>query len=224
MVSNGAADLEMSPSPSDIHCNILAEDICSFVLRDPFTVNLALWAVLQLTWVTMLLFVQCVQISKATTTYESMRGHSDHSSRMAEVITPALTAGSTSMEGAQIASGPSGSDDHGHNHAHKEGCFGQWKKLLGLDTFVATAQSGLDRGSMQRQRNPFSRGVVTNCKDFWCDPAPVFGQRSVGDAMLDGEVINYARMYETPPRMRITRDASRSEGTHYHSVGDTDAV
>ena len=136
------------------------------------------------------------------------------------------------MDGAQLTSSGMGPDPaapssfrHGHSHTHKEGCFAQWKKLLGLDSFVATAQGGLEGGTRSRRRqNPFSRGVVTNCKDFWCDPAPYFGKRETGAAMLDGDVVNYARMYETPPRVKIHRPRQEGDGAMYHSVGTDEAV
>ena len=212
-------DLESLPVPSQTTCNVLSEDICKWVLRDPFTVVLSIWACLQLSWVTMLLFVQCVQICRATTTYEAMRGHHLGTSKVADSITAALTSGAGSTDGAQLPSmtpggGHTGTPEQGHGHGHqKEGCFAQWKKLLGLDTFVATAQSGIEGGAARRPRNPYSRGVITNCKDFWCDPAPVFGRRPVGDALLDGDVVNYTRMYEVPPRMKARR------GENYESVG-----
>ncbi|MCJ1434935.1 palmitoyltransferase akr1 [Xylographa pallens] len=218
--------LENSPAPSISQCNILAESICKIVLRDPFTVVLTIWASLQLTWVTMLLFVQLVQISRATTTYENMRGHGSQGSRASEAITAALTSGSTSMGGAQLDPPSSDSHGHGHGHHHKEGYFAQWKKLLGLDTFLATAQDGLEGSRRSRRRqNPFSRGVITNCKDFWCDPAPVFGKRDNGAAMLDGQVVNYARIYETPPRMKVRRSRNNDgDGGRYHSVENDNIV
>ncbi|MCJ1395950.1 palmitoyltransferase akr1 [Xylographa bjoerkii] len=218
--------LENSPAPTISQCNILAESICKIILRDTFTVVLTLWTSLQLTWVTMLLFVQLVQISRATTTFENMRGHDRQGSRASEAITAALTSGSTSMSGAQL--NPPNSDPHGHGHSHhpKEGYFAQWKKLLGLDTFLATAQDGLEGSRRSRRRqNPFSRGIITNCKDFWCDPAPIFGKRDTGTAMLDGQVVNYARMYETPARMKVRRSRnSDGDGGQYHSVDNENNV
>ena len=180
----------------------------------------------------MLLVVQLVQISRALTTYESMRANLHHGSRAAEAVTSALTAGSTSMDSAQLTTNGLGQEPavpsgpgHGHSHAHKEGCFAQWKTLLGLDTFVATAQGGLQgRLRSRRHQNPFSRGLATNCKDFWCDPAPYFGKRETGAAMLDGDIVNYARMYETPLRMKMQRSHQDHNGTVYHSVGTDDAV
>ena len=198
------------------------------ILRDTVSVVLAIWASLQLVWVTILLIVQSVQIARGLTTYESMRGNMHHSSDASAAITSALTAGSTSLGGAQLTDtgvGPNPTLPHGpHRHHHKEGCFSQWKKLLGLDAFIATATGGLEGGRSRRRGNPFSRGVIVNCKDFWCDPAPYFGQRENGAAMLGGDVVNYTRMYETPSRMKFRRPQEGGQGGVYHSVGDDDAV
>lgn len=185
---------------------------------------IAIWATIQLTWVTMLLIVQLIQIARAMTTFESMGGRVHHGSQASEAITAALTAGSSSMDGAQLSHTGMGPDpalstSHRREKARKEGCFSQWKKLLGLDTFVATASG---RVRPQRRGNPFSRGLITNCKDFWCDPAPYFGRRENGAAMLGGDVVNYSRMYETPPRMKARRSRQDGEGAVYHSVGGED--
>lgn len=178
-------------------------------------------------WVTMLLAVQMVQVARAQTTYESMRGHMHHGTQVSQAITSALITGTTSMEGAQLSNAGTGPDPAipASRHQHKEGCFSQWKKLLGLDTFVATAIGGSEGGTRFRRRgNPYSRGVLTNCKDFWCDPAPYFGKRETGAAMLDGEAVNYTRMYETPPKMKVRRLRQNGDGGMYHSVGSEDAV
>lgn len=169
----------------------------------------------------MLLFVQLVQIARAKTTYESMIGNIHHASYASEAITSALVSGTTSMEGAQLAN-PAKPGHQSDNHPHKEGCFAQWKKLLGLDTFIATA--GLDGKNRRGRRNPFSRGIITNCQDFWGDPAPCFGKRENGAAMLDGDVVNYTRMYEVPPRMKIHRSRGNGDSGTYHSVDSEDAV
>ena len=221
-------DLQNSPPTVQTRCNLLAESICGIILRDNFTVVLAIWAGLQLTWVTMLLIVQLVQISRARTTYESMRSHATHESSTTESLTAALIAGTTSMGGAQLTSddrGPNTYGAYGHAHPRREGCFPQWKKLLGLDTFVVTAQGSLEGGRRsQRRMNPFSRGLVTNCKDFWCDPAPYFGQREVGAALLDGNIVNYTRMYESPPRLKIQGPQRIEERNIYHSLGNDNVV
>jgi hypothetical protein len=193
------------------------------LLKDPFTVVLVLLAILQLTWVTMLLTVQLVQIARAQTTWENMQRHRNPGPA-AEIVASAATAGTTSLEGAQLSSEGMGPDpviaaSSGHGHRH-DSFLTQWKRLLGLDTFVATAQSGLDGTSSRARhnRNPFSKGIITNCKDFLCDPAPVFGKRENGAAMLGGNVVNYARMYETPEVMRVRTLRSGGTGGAYESV------
>lgn len=199
-------------------------DLCGIVLRDTFTVVLAIWSSLQLLWVTMLLTVQFIQIARAVTTYESMRGNVHHISQTSEAVTSMMTSGNTSMSGAQVTDTGMGPDPavpgHKPHPPRREGFFAQWKKLLGLDTFVATAQGS---AGSRRRGNPFSRGIITNCRDFWCDPAPYFGRRETGAAMLGGDVVNYTRMYETPPRMKPRR-ARQDGGGMYHSVESDDAV
>ncbi|KAL9130470.1 MAG: hypothetical protein Q9217_001342 [Psora testacea] len=170
-----------------------------------------------------LLLVVFSILTRAQTMWESMRGNTRHTSRASEAITSTLVAGSTSMDGAQISDtgvGPNPTVTGSHQpHRPRKDFFGQWKKLLGLDTFVATAS-----GKTTKRRNPFSRGVVGNCKDFWCDPAPYFRRRANGAAMLGGDIVNYASMYETPSRMKMRRPRDDEGGGLYHSIGSNDAV
>lgn len=205
-------------------CNLLAPALCRLVNADSYTIILMIWAALQLTWVTMLLFVQLVQISRAMTTYENMHSaHRGHGGRALDSVTSALVTGATSTSGAQLGSAGRGPDPvvDGHNHHHHQGgCFAQWKKLLGVDTFVETALHGYqgNKSSHRREQNPFSRGCLRNCKDFCCDSAPIFVPRESGNAMLDGEVVNYTRMYETPLRMTARPQQSNGNDGTYESV------
>lgn len=191
-----------------------------------------IWSALQLTWVTMLMFVQLVQISRAMTTWENMRGaHHGHNSRASDAVTSALNSGTTTVPSAQLENTRLETDStlprlHASGHHQKTGCFARWKKLLGLDTFVETARHGIEGSNKhsRRSRNPFSHGCLGNCKDFWCDPAPVFGQRRNGMAMLGGQIVDYTDMYEAP--LLITTRARRSgrgEGI-YESVATEDVV
>jgi palmitoyltransferase len=174
----------------------------------------------------MLLVVQLVQIARALTTYESMRSRTHPSSHAAVAITTALSAGATTMSGAQIDNAgrgpnPATTSDLDRTRPKKDGCFSQWQKLLGLDAFVATASGGV---RSRKRGNPWSRGVITNCKDFWCDPAPYFGRRETGAALLGGEVINYTRIYETPPKMKAQKPRENDSGGSYHRIDDVDEV
>lgn len=165
-----------------------------------------------------------MQISRNQTTYENMKGHHlDYAHPASQAITSALTTGATSSDmtgqGPNPAI-PSTTSQQRPPHRHG-GCLSQWKKLLGLDSFVATAQHGLDRRG-GRPKNPFSRGVITNCKDFWCDNASCFGQRESGSAMLDGEPVNYNRLYDVPLTLRTGGRAG--SGMVYRSVAADEAV
>ncbi|KAI9841048.1 MAG: palmitoyltransferase akr1 [Sclerophora amabilis] len=227
--------LELLPESDLKQCLILGETLCGILNKDPYTVVLTIFVAVQLTWVTMLITVQLVQIARAQTTYENMQGHLQHDTNdTAEAITSALTAGTTSLDGAQLTTSGAGPDPavaaaataaagqtpgSAQGPAPRGSFVDRWKKLLGLDTFVATAQGGLGNTRSHRPRNPFSRGVLTNCRDYWCDPAPVFGRREPGTALLDGELVNYTRMYETPPRIKVpSRSAADAGGGVYRGI------
>ncbi|RMZ84875.1 hypothetical protein DV738_g258, partial [Chaetothyriales sp. CBS 135597] len=152
------------PPPKDTTCNFLSPDLCTWVLRDSWTLGVTLWAMVQLVWVTMLIAVQSIQVAKNMTTYEM-------------------------------------------------------KRAIGLDVFLATA-SDASKGKMRSNRNPFSRGIIGNCADFWCDPAPLFGQRHNGDSYLGGQVINYTTMYQTP-LLQYRRGAAAASGG-YERVADSE--
>ncbi|KAG0634061.1 hypothetical protein HOY80DRAFT_1012652 [Tuber brumale] len=213
-------------------CSILAEPFCSAVLQDPFTAYIFVWGVLQASWVTMLLLVQLVQIARAQTTWESMtsgRRHRGYDKKITSAVASTLATSATRMEGAQLLPTsrrpePSAEASGGHHHPsyrHRRGtngtCFSRAKKLLGVDVLVHTAQ---DASNLARRRrgNPFSRGILTNCKDFWCDPAPVFKENVIndGEALLGGAPVDYYRMYETPLRVR----AGRGDTTRYQRIAD----
>jgi palmitoyltransferase len=191
----------INPSVSD-QCNILAPSLCKVVNTDAYTLLLSIWATLQLTWVGMLLFVQFIQVSRNMTTYENMFGVDHHS---ASALNSAFT--STGAPLAGVNPGPldqaAGHQGHGHNHNHG-GFLKTWSKLLGVDTFIETATGrGAAAGGKNKKnkRNPYSKGCMTNCKDFWCDPAPVFGKRETGSGMLDGRPVNWTEIYESPALM-----------------------
>ncbi|KAF3030978.1 palmitoyltransferase akr1 [Penicillium rubens] len=213
------------PAPTNATCNVINDTLCDYASRDPFTLILNVWITLQLVWVTMLCAVQLVQISRNQTTYENMRGHHiDRSYPSSQAFASAMTAGTTSMEAAGLSAsgqGPNPALRGPPPHRRKTGCIKQWSSLLGIDAFWTTAKDGLRDGPQAaRPRNPFSRGVVTNCRDFWCDPAPLFGKRQTGAAMLGGEVINYHDMYEPP--MRIHTGNRSGDGPGYRSVASED--
>jgi palmitoyltransferase ZDHHC13/17 len=203
-LTRGTDFSSISESASD-SCNILSPSLCKLVNADAYTLILGCWVTLQLTWVTMLLFVQFVQVSRAMTTYENMFGIQD------AALTSAFTSTGTPLDPQHPSLAPQepagGQDGHGHAHGHKHkgGWVKQWARLLGVDPFIETVRGrGAATGNKKRRKgNPYSRGCVTNCRDFWCDPQPIFGQRETGAAVLGGDAVNYSEMYESPRQMEL---------------------
>ncbi|QIX00945.1 hypothetical protein AMS68_006462 [Peltaster fructicola] len=192
--------IEIRPEPKELNCALLGPELCTLWSKDALTNVTTVWAALQLIWTVMLLAAHFVQIARALTTYESMRANRD-----AGPLLTAVATGTTSMEEANVA--PEGSKPHRHKHAHKKttGCLGSWAKLFGLDTFFTIAFNGYHGakskdGHDQRARrppNPFYRGVLRNCEDFWLD-GPFFGSRPSGSALVGGEKVNYTSLYDIP--------------------------
>ena len=52
----------------------------------------------------------------------------------------------------------------------------------------------------RRRENPYSRGFVTNLKDFFFDGTPWVTRRENGMAMLGGQRVDYTRLYDLPSR------------------------
>ncbi|KAK4099019.1 ankyrin [Parathielavia hyrcaniae] len=212
--------LTLTPTASD-ECSILNPSLCRVINADAYSLLLAVWASLQLTWVSMLLFVQFIQISRAMTTYENMFGVNP---RAAASLASAFTSTGAPLD-PSTAPPPDGSDVGPHappGHRHAGGFLKTWGRLLGVDTFIETARGrGAAAGGRRRgagSRNPFSRGCVANCRDFWCDPAPVFGKRETGAAVLGGVPVNYTEMYESPAVMEVLRGGGGGRRGVYEAV------
>ncbi|OQO05378.1 hypothetical protein B0A48_09146 [Cryoendolithus antarcticus] len=204
------AYIEALPSPpsSSLHCEILSPELCAQWSKDPLTLVTNAWAALQLSWTFMLVFVHFTQIARGVTTYESMR--TNHLAPNS--VTSALTSGTLDPEIAGLTASGGGPDLSGNGasgHAHgkakkkKDGFFASWSRTLGLDVFFTIAFQGYnktrDPSSPRpvKRSNPFTRGVVRNCTDFWGDGG-VFGGRESGVSMLGGERVDYRMMYEVP--------------------------
>lgn len=199
----------ISPSASE-SCNILSADLCKIINSDSYTTFLAIWISLQLVWVTMLLFTQFFQVARAMTTYENMFGIQDGTAMTAVTSTGTpLDPNHPSLNATPQA---------GHHHKHKGGMLKQWSRILGVDPFIetVTGRGAVSTKNKRKNKNPYSRGCITNCKDFWCDPSPVFGQRENGAAVLGGERVDYTAMYESPTLMQLT---GRRERGGYEAVG-----
>jgi palmitoyltransferase len=157
----------------------------------------------------MLLIVQIVQITRGLTTYEAMSAHR-HSHSPLETF---VATGSTSLEEASLTAANRGPDSV--KPPPRKGCLGQWMSMFGVDVFLKTTQSD----SSQESRNPFSRGWITNFKDFFCDSSSVFKPRPSGEALLGGAKVDYTLLYDVPLGSGGVR---RREGMEYAAVSGVD--
>lgn len=191
--------------------------MCKMINADSYTLFLSVWVSLQLIWVTMLVFTQLVQVSRAMTTFENMTGIHTREA------TTALTSTGTPLDPSLAAAAAATPTPSAQGSRNKGGTLKQWARLLGVDPFIETVSGrGAATGNNRRKKkNPYSRGCVSNCKDFWCDPAPVFGRRENGTAVLGGDKVDYTAMYESPTLMRLT--GMRTRGG-YEAVGTEDEV
>lgn len=192
---------------------------CRIVNAEPYTLFLAIFSSLQLTWVLMLLFVQFVQVMRGMTTYENMYGVADLSSSSS--IGSSVTANGMPLDpnhpNFDVANSAPG-HGHGHGHSHTS-ALRTWTRLLGVEPFIETVRgTGAATKKSQRRRNPYSRGCMANCRDFWCDPAPMFGTRDHGSALLGGEPVNYMDMYESPTMAGLT--SARRRGGYEEVAGE----
>ncbi|KAF3043680.1 Palmitoyltransferase zdhhc13 [Didymella heteroderae] len=168
--------LDHLPKPKEDDCNVLSDDLCEILNKDPSTIVLSIWAAFQLTWVTMLLCVQLLQIARNLTTYESMRGHLN-SHTTADAVTSFVTTGDTSQDVAGNAAGPgppgsaptngfgSGQDtgDAPKRPQPKHSVWDQWKRLLAFS----------------------SRGYAQVAQEYSPDPARTHGPIAEYDARVD---------------------------------------
>ncbi|KOS22207.1 Palmitoyltransferase AKR1 [Escovopsis weberi] len=184
-------------------CNVLGPAFCRLINTDAYTLVLGVWISLQLTWVSMLLFTQFFQVSRAMTTYENMTGV-----RTGGSISSAFTSTGAPLDPSHPSNAAAaGANGHaGHGHKRKAGLLSTWSALLGVDPFIETitGRGAATTKNKRRKKNPYSRGCIVNCRDFWCDPAPIFSQRDNGSAMLGGDTVDYTAMYETPTMVQLT--------------------
>ncbi|KDN46635.1 ankyrin [Tilletiaria anomala UBC 951] len=172
---------------------ILPASICAATSWDTFLFATSAWAALQLIWTIILLGAQLLQISRQMTTLEvsnlgryGYMGGKGGSSMVTQSNFMAQRAAALGAAGSLAAAagghedsdgdGVAGRGSHGAHGGHRGGkrCFldvlcGASNCLLsvvGLDLYTrGKAGEGLKRASAAG--NPFDKGVLANCKDFW---------------------------------------------------------
>ena len=210
-----SADISQLPRPApsaDGAASSLCDfhpDICAMSSTPgaTFAFAVAMWATLQLTWTSILLAGQLLQIARQMTTFEvsnlskyGFMGGRGHSMAMQQGHQHTGAGAGVSGDEDDPSGGTQTSHAHahaGHRHRHGpshgvKGFFGCLLRLLGLDRFT--------RGNAARalayanpSLNPFNMGVIANCSDFWTKG------KKVG--------VQYESLYEVPPEgFRAAKD------------------
>ncbi|CAH2354873.1 palmitoyltransferase Akr1p [[Candida] railenensis] len=174
-------------------CSLLSDDLCVGYKHNNFHFNLLIWCIFQLIWVVFLELTQTFQILKGITTWEF----------------------------SLLTEKPSHS---GPVHSHNSDGFKTCMKLIGLDQFVKTVKiffqsffksSNDANASSSHNYNPLDEfevpsdyGWRKNWCDFWFlgeyNWRNLFYLPIEGENNLNGEVVDYYKLYEYP-----AKDASR---------------
>ncbi|GME85116.1 unnamed protein product [Ambrosiozyma monospora] len=202
-------ELDM-PDEIEHSCHILGDDLCSGHLGSPFVYNLMCWSILQLLWVTIMVVVQTMQISKGFTSYELNLTHDEFSS-------PTSNFGSAPTD-EPVDMDLGGSNDRGqHTTALGRILFcipaslisSKICKIIGVSQFFLVT----DLFEMKRNiRNGgsgkynYDYGFFRNWLDFLFikredEPYSIrnlFKLSILGEANLNGELVDYYKLYEPP--------------------------
>ncbi|OBA18025.1 hypothetical protein METBIDRAFT_33774 [Metschnikowia bicuspidata var. bicuspidata NRRL YB-4993] len=189
-------------------CLFLSEEMCVAYMNKPFIFNLMIWCWMQGIWIAFLCVVQTFQIGKGLTTWE-------FSSLDKRMSNPAFNHSTVPGDfqgpnGAQSNAGNSAN----HGHKHQSG-LGTCMKLLGIDQFTMALRAGLllllkksthtdSYTSIESFDIPTDFGWKQNWLDFWfigdIKWRNVFFLPIEGENNLNGQVVDYYKLYEFPPK------------------------
>ncbi|KAG5420952.1 AKR1 [Candida metapsilosis] len=181
-------------------CKLIDDDFCYGYKNNQFHFNLVVWCWLQYIWIFFLCLVQTFQILRGLTTWE-------FSSLNSRIYNPTRSNHSTVPEEvADSLTQPPRSD-------RKNNGFQTCLNLLGIDQFVMTIKMTI-ASVFNRNRTttvdplhidiPTDYGLKQNWLDFWiigeANWRNVFYLPIEGENNLNGQVVDYYKLYEYPPK------------------------
>ncbi|KAG4304076.1 hypothetical protein PORY_002440 [Pneumocystis oryctolagi] len=194
-------------------CPNSLELFCRPFLLDSFTIILALWINLQFVWIVLLFIVQIFQISFSVTTNEARNlhkygfmdeiGHDFYNESAKNKLQSILLNNQCS---------------HHHNsHKERHHIFWVLLRFLGIHHFLKIINTFRSRFiSRLKIRNPYSNGVLSNCRDFWYlgvgkkDGIRIINKRkqvySEGNGYIKGRLVNYYYLYDFPSHKDLNGD------------------
>lgn len=195
-------------SDNEFTCHFLNDELCYGFYKNSFHFNLLIWTCLQSIWVTFLTVVQTFQILKGVTTWEfsSIGNRRSNDSRFNHSTVPRDFIETTTT------SDISGND--GLPHSRNE--FKSFLNLIGIDQLLmtvkmslgsylqSTTSSNTNYESMNSINIPTDFGMKQNWLDFWVlgeiKLRNVFYLPIEGENNLKGELVDYYKLYEYPPK------------------------
>jgi palmitoyltransferase ZDHHC13/17 len=206
-------------------------DVCEPLVKDPYTTLLTIWTAAQLSWLSILVFMQYHQLARGITTHEL-----SNLQKYGFLGGGSVTIEDRMQEGVSSRLPPIARPDSKPSS--------RWQKclrILGVEHFALGFRDRRQRAVAQRRgMNPFDQGRVwTNCRDFWAVPAHVNDESSRGwldnglkingmgfqlgkggEGRLGGEEVDYFEMWDVPEKRRKTRASDRE----YESVAQADEI
>ncbi|EGW32478.1 uncharacterized protein SPAPADRAFT_153465 [Spathaspora passalidarum NRRL Y-27907] len=195
---------ESDDEDSSIVCALVGDDLCYGYKNHHFHYNLIMWCWLQYIWIVFLCLVQTFQILKGVTTWEfSNLNNKIQSSRFNHSTVPRDFGIDTAPA---VQQQPPNGRETGYNTC---------MQLLGIDQFVLTlklsttsffAKSGSSTANetLRTVDIPTDYGFKQNWLDFWIIGEPnwrnVFYLPIKGENNLNGEVVDYYKLYEYPAK------------------------
>ncbi|ORZ11159.1 DHHC palmitoyltransferase-domain-containing protein [Absidia repens] len=182
----------------------LGSTVCGYFQFDTWTVALTIWILIQLSWSVFLMGVQLYQIAVATTTNESANAHRYSYMNQGAGAVAAAGLGGT-MAGTDGPSPTPGGAPHSHGgHNHGGGAAGF---LPCLQLFAGaralhrsrSRQANHQRGGAAASGNPFDRGVIKNCTEFWIEDV---------DQPNSSNNVNWYNVYRVQDMMNQREDRS----------------
>ncbi|KAI5966780.1 AKR1 [Candida pseudojiufengensis] len=183
-----------------LFCQMIGDDLCFGYKNHPFHFNLMVWCLLQYIWILILCVVQTFQILRGLTTWEfsSLNSQISNSRRFNHSTVP------NEVVADSITQPPS------QKTTELQTCL----NLLGIDQFILTVKMSI--ASLLRRNNnestvdplrieiPTDYGFKQNWLDFWiigdANWRNVFYLPIEGENNLNGQVVDYYKLYEYPPK------------------------
>lgn len=184
-------------------CPILSEDLCAGYHGSRFMFALLVWVIIQLMWLSLLLFGQSFQISRGYTTYEfseNSKGEVDFSSIPTDEDTGNKDNGVEVPSQVKLACIPAAVLNS------------KLSQVLGINQFALISNDMLKNRGQASAGNPYNYGFKLNWLNFLFlkynnesyTLRGLFKLPHAGEANLGDQLVDYYKLYEAPVNPRYS--------------------